>query len=135
MIRQTEKNAAEYQIPARYALGNALEMPFADSGLDGVISHGSLHEWEAPGRVFDEIDRVLRPGGRYCITGLGRDAAWWKKRFVYYSVHPQAMRPGLVTSLQAAYTLPEITAPLASSALKNAQVKKDFFGLCIWGRK
>ena len=48
-------------------------MPFDDSSFDAVISNGSLHEWEDSKRVFNEIYRVLRQGGRYCITDLRRD--------------------------------------------------------------
>ncbi|WP_343208795.1 class I SAM-dependent methyltransferase [Anaerolentibacter hominis] len=135
MIQIAKKNAKEYGIAARYVLGNAMEMPFSEKHFDTVISSGSLHEWEDPVRVFDEIYRVLRPGGRYCITDLRRDSARWKKWIVYLSTHPRAMRPGLVSSLNAAYTLPEITELLQKSRLNAASVKKDFFGLCIWGSR
>ena len=135
MIRVAEKNAAEYGIGARYVQGNAMEMPFPDHSFDCVISNGSLHEWEEPNRVFDEIWRVLRPGGRYCVTDLRRDVAAWKRWFVYATTKPKEMRPGLVSSLRAAYTKEEIAAVLAGTKLSAAEVKADFFGLCISGTK
>lgn len=135
MIRFAEKNAAEYGIPARYVLGNCMEMPFADESFDTVISNGSLHEWGNPIRAFDEIYRVLRPGGRYCITDLRRDVHPLKKAMVYFSTRPKEMRPGLVTSLNAAYTVSEITELLRHSELRDASVAADFFGLCIAGEK
>jgi len=45
------------------------------------------------------------------------------------------MRPGLLSSLNASYTEGEILEILSGSSLKNASVKKEFFGLCISGEK
>lgn len=135
MIAVAEKNAAEYGIPARYLQANAMEMPFSDNSFDCVVSNGSLHEWEDPQRVFDEIDRVLRPGGRYCITDLRRDAAAWKRWFIYATTKPREMRPGFLTSMRAAYTVAEISDILRGTRLREAAVRPDFFGLCICGEK
>ncbi|BDF69242.1 hypothetical protein CE91St41_02230 [Oscillospiraceae bacterium] len=135
MIAVAEKNAAEYGIPARYVRGNAMEMPFPDGSFDCVVSNGSLHEWEQPRRVLDEIYRVLRPGGRYCITDLRRDVAAWKKWFICATTKPAALRPGYRSSLAAAYTPPEIAELLAGSRLSGAKVEAGFFSLCISGGK
>ncbi|MDL2217940.1 class I SAM-dependent methyltransferase [Christensenellaceae bacterium OttesenSCG-928-M15] len=135
MLRFSEHNAHAYGIDARYVLGNAIEMPFENESFDGVFSNGSLHEWENPIKIFDEIYRVLRKGGRYCITDLRRDVHPLKKGMVYYSTKPKEMRPGLITSLCAAYTLPEITELLRLSKLHGTKVENDFFGLCIHGQK
>lgn len=135
MIRVAKKNSEEYGIPARYVQGNCMEMPFADESFDSVISNGSLHEWENPIRAFNEIHRVLRAGGRYCITDLRRDVHPLKKLMVYASTSPKEMRPGLISSLNSAYILPEITELLRNSALCGAAVTSDFFGLCIAGKK
>lgn len=112
-----------------------MQMPFADASFDCVISNGSLHEWEEPERVLDEIHRVLRPSGRFCITDLRRDAALWKVAMVYLSTRPKEMRPGLMTPLHAAYTKAEIEGILRRSALAGAAVKEEFFRLCISGAK
>lgn len=135
MIKLAQKNAAQYQIPAKYVLGNGMRMPFPDRSFDCVISNGSMHEWEDPVAVFREIHRVLKPGGHYCITDLRRDAALWKKWFVYASTKPKEMRPGLISSQNAAYTVSEIRQLLQSSPLKDAKTESEFFGLCISGVK
>lgn len=96
MLRMAEKNAADYQISAHYVQGNCMEMPFEDESFDTVISNGSLHEWETPIRAFNEIYRVLRSGGSYCITDLRRDVHPLKKAMVYHSTYPKQMRSGLI---------------------------------------
>lgn len=135
MLAFAQKNVAEYGIDARYVQGNAMDMPFDDASFDGVFSNGSMHEWENPIAVFNEVYRVLRPGGRYCITDLRRDVHPLKKWMVYHSTQPKAMRPGLVTSLNAAYTRNEIAELLRHSRLHAAGVTDDFFGLCVCGVK
>lgn len=135
MIKTAKKNAADYGIAASYVHGNAMEMPFPDETFDSVISNGSLHEWESPIRVFNEIYRVLRRGGRYCITDMRRDVGLFKTKMIYHSTKPVEMRPGFLSSLGAAYTPSEITELLRNSALTGASVKSEFFGLCIYGEK
>jgi len=135
MIKIAEKNAALYDVDAKYMQGNAISMPFEDSSFDAVISNGSLHEWEEPERVFNEIYRVLRHGGRYCITDLRRDVGRLKRLLVYFSTKPKEMRPGLLTSLNASYTVNEILDILHGSNLKSALAKNEFFGLLIAGVK
>ena len=107
----------------------------ADASFDSVISNGSLHEWEKPLCAFEEIHRVLRPGGRYCITDLRRDIYPVIKKLMYYTTQPKAMRAGMITSLMAAYTVCEITELLRNSALCGAAVTCDLFGLCISAKK
>lgn len=135
MLHVAKKNAAEYNFPASYVLGSCMKMPFEKESFDTVISNGSLHEWENPLQAFQEIYRVLRHGGRYCITDLRRDVNPLKKALVYHATRPKEMRQGLVSSLNAAYTLSEITELLRHSELSNAVVSSDFFGLCIAGKK
>lgn len=135
MLKLAQINAKEYGIDARYIQGNGMEMPFPDESFDSVISNGSLHEWESPIHVFNEIYRVLRPGGRYCITDLRRDISPLKTMMIYFLTRPKEIRPGFITSLDASYILVEIIELLRNSKLSSASVKKDFLGLCIAGQK
>ena len=134
MIQAAEMNAAEYRISAKYIHGNAIKMPFEDSSFDSVITNASMHEWEDPILVFNEIYRVLRDGGHYCITDLRRDVDRSKWDYVYYST-PKKLRPSLLASLNASYTKDEILEILSKSDLKNASVKYSLFTLCVYGNK
>jgi ubiquinone/menaquinone biosynthesis C-methylase UbiE len=137
MIKLAEKNAREYGFEARtsYVEGNCMQMPLNNEAFDAVLSNGSMHEWEEPVRVFNEIFRVLKAGGLYCITDMRRDVNPFIKWAIYLSARPKEIRPGFLTSLNASYTVNEIQYLLNKSELKNAAVTKEFFGLCISGKK
>lgn len=133
MLHISRKNAAEYGMPANYVLGSSMDLPFPDGSFDCVVSNGSLHEWETPRLVFDEIWRVLRPGGRFCITDLRRDTALWKQWLMCLFVRSKSLRTRLRASQAAAYTVPELTAILGQTRLSQAQVRRTYLGLCAWG--
>ncbi|NCB52824.1 MAG: class I SAM-dependent methyltransferase [Clostridia bacterium] len=137
MIKLAEKNARDYgfESRAKYVAGNCMRMPFPDSSFDAVFSNGSLHEWEDPIKVFSEIGRVLKPGGLFCVTDMRRDVNVLLIWMIYASTRPKEIRPGFLSSLNAAYTVSEIKTILGRSNLKNADVQSAFFGLCLSGQK
>ena len=49
-------------------LGDLLELPFRTGSFDWVLCTETLEHVTEPGRVVDELARVLRPGGRLCVT-------------------------------------------------------------------
>ena len=59
---------AEYTGEARCTAGDCRELPFTDKSKDGAIVQGGLHHLpvlpDDLERVFAELRRVLRPGGR-----------------------------------------------------------------------
>jgi ubiquinone/menaquinone biosynthesis C-methylase UbiE len=71
MIKIAEKNAVEYALLdiVKYFEGDAQKMPFGDETFNGVFINGSLHEWSQPARIFEEINRWLKPVGKYLIKG------------------------------------------------------------------
>lgn len=54
---------------------DAASLSFArDGSIDAVVSVWALHEMERPKAVFEEIRRVLRPGGELLIVDFPRDS-------------------------------------------------------------
>jgi ubiquinone/menaquinone biosynthesis C-methylase UbiE len=137
MIILANQNAEEYGLTDRvsYVETDAQNLPFPDRTFDGVFTNGSLHEWSNPLKIFQEIHRVLKSGGQFYISDLRRDISWLIRQFMNAMVKPRGLRPGLNTSLRAAYTVEEIREMLGNTPLIDARVHSSPFGLQIIGRK
>lgn len=62
--------------------GNVLELAFRDNQFDFVFSNGVIHHTVNPYRCFQEMHRVLKPGG-YLLLGIyGYGGVWGK------AIHP-----------------------------------------------
>lgn len=135
MIALARNNAAEYDLSDRveYHRGDAKKMPFEDGHFDAVFTNGSLHEWAHPDLIFNEIARVIKPGGKYVISDLRRDMMAPVRWFLWLTVRPKEMRSGLVTSINASYTLPEIKEILARTRLAGGEAGKNPLGIVISG--
>ena len=133
MIALAKKNAIEYGLSDRveYCQGDAQKMPFEDEHFDAVFTNGSLHEWAHPEMIFNEIARVLKPGGKYLISDLRRDMIAPIRWFLWLTVKPKEMRPGLITSINASYTVTEIKAILDRTKLEGWEVSKNVLGIVI----
>ncbi len=137
MVELAKRNTKEYGFENRveYVISSADKMPFSDNTFDGVFSTGSLHEWAKPENVFNEIYRVLKPSGKFCIGDLRRDMSPFIKFLMKLLVKPKEIKPGLITSINASYTASEIEQILKKTNLKSFDIKNDPMGLCITGQK
>ena len=137
MISVAERNAKEYDLFERveYVHSSGNKMPFADETFDAVFTNGSLHEWSDLENTYNEIWRVLKKGGRVFISDLRRDMFFLIKWFLWINTKPKEIRPGLVTSINAAYTPDEMTDLIKGTELKNCVVSGNPIGLKITGSK
>jgi len=72
-IRHAQENYRRNNL--RFQLADAMDLPFADGSFDIVVnSHVYEHVPDA-GRMFDEIHRVLKPGG-ICYFSAGNRLMW-----------------------------------------------------------
>jgi SAM-dependent methyltransferase len=50
--------------------GDAENLPFADAQFDGAVTRAAVHHFADPQRAFNEMFRVLRPGGTAVILDV-----------------------------------------------------------------
>jgi ubiquinone/menaquinone biosynthesis C-methylase UbiE len=136
MLRRASANAARYGVAERcaYTGGTVLALPFEDRRFDHVISASSLHEWADPVTALSELHRVLRQGGRYCVSDLRRDVDRTTFQFMKANIAAD-MRPGFRTSIRSSYVKSEIEELLRGTALDTAVVTEVQMGIVITGRK
>ena len=133
MISVARRNAAGYGLAERaeYVHSDSAQMPFADNTFDAAFSNGSLHEWSDVCGALKEIRRVLKPQGRMFISDLRRDMIAPLKWLMWLAVRPKAIRPGLLTSINASYIKPEIEQLLRDSGFEEFSVSCNPMGLQI----
>jgi len=138
MVALATKNAKDHGLDSRaeYLVGDAGNIPFRDGYFDAVFSTNTLHEWISPEVVFDEIYRVLRPGGKYFISDLRRDMNPITRWFIVYCQpkDPKEYREGLVRSINSSYTLSEVGAIMAKTQLKDWKAEQTSSQIIILGR-
>jgi len=137
MINIAKRNTKEYGLEDRadYVNGDAQKMPFDDNMFDAVFTSGSLHEWSEPLKIFNEVSRILKPNGRFFVSDLRRDMNVLMKSLMWLMTNPKEIRPGLITSINASYTVAEITDILKQSGLVNFEIKQNTMGFDIAGQK
>lgn len=88
MVSVAARNGRQLGLPVTGAVADAESLPFATSSVDLVVGHAVLHHVPDLDRLFSEVLRVLKPGGRFVFCGeptekgdvvarsLSR-ATWW----------------------------------------------------------
>lgn len=137
MISLARLNEAEYGFNERteYVECTGAAMPFDDNEFDAAFSAGSLHEWSDVPKTLEEIWRVLRQGGRLFISDLRRDMMSPVRWFMCFVTKPKEIRPGLITSTNAAYTPTEVKTLLTKSRFTDFTVSSSPMGSRIVARK
>jgi ubiquinone/menaquinone biosynthesis C-methylase UbiE len=121
-----------------FRTADAALLPFPDASLDLVVSTLSLHHWDDAVPIFNEVARVLRPGGAFLLFDLRRDLGpipWLLFWFATHVVVPAALRQvgEPLGSRNAAYTPDEAAALLQTSRLTGWRVARGPFWLSIEG--
>ena len=88
MLRYAARRAREERLENLTLIrGSAMELPFETDRLEAVICCGALHLFPDADRVLEEIQRVLKPGGRFAVAAfrhgegrLGERRAEWRRR-------------------------------------------------------
>jgi len=137
MIQIAEKNirAEGFEENITLLLGNAKDMSmFDDNSFDAVISHDSLHHWENPLDIFNEIGRVLKDDGILCVADGRRDIGIGAKIIFNLArlIISKQMSCYWKSSIMASYTPGELIRLLNQTNLKGRfNIKADLFDIIV----
>jgi ubiquinone/menaquinone biosynthesis C-methylase UbiE len=123
-----------------FVQATAARLPFPDDSFDIVTSYASLHHWQQPTIVFNEIWRVAKEGGLILIRDNRRMIGnpFFKTCIsiltLFMNKQQRKMWP---KSILASYTIEEVHQILRKSLMKNYLVQPDMggFDLCIAVKK
>lgn len=137
MIKVARKNVKEAGIKGciEFIQGSVSDMnEIPDNSYDAVITHDSLHHWEKPKDAFNEINRVLKENGVFCIADGRRDIGFGAKiifKIARLFIGKQ-MSFWWKSSINASYTPEEVRTMLDQTALKGKyEIKMDLFDITI----
>jgi ubiquinone/menaquinone biosynthesis C-methylase UbiE len=68
------ENALQAGVEVAFQLGDASQMPFADSSFDFIVCQAAFKNFSRPTQAIDEMYRVLRTGGTSVIQDLRKEA-------------------------------------------------------------
>lgn len=120
--------------------GDAQKLPFRDGTVDFVVATLSLHHWQDPQEVLDEIHRVLRDGGQFMLLDFRRDMRqifYWVIRLAQIFTAPGPLKRinEPIASVLSSYTPLEVEGLLSSTSFRTCRVKPGIAWLFIWGYK
>lgn len=106
MLAQARRKLAKHpDEPIELVLGDALNLPFPDGTFDSVTIGYALRNVTSLERLFQEMARVLKPGGRAVSLELTRPKSPLVRRIYYLHLcHLAPLIGGLVSGNRAAYT-------------------------------
>ena len=129
MLKKASIHRERMERPMPLTAADGEYLPFKNDSIDIVTSLFSLHHMDNPGKLFREIDRVLKPGGTLLIIDFRRDMSrvlfsvlntLWQGMF-YFS----AGRKGFYDSARSAWTSKELELALKENNISRFNVNSN----------
>ncbi|HEY6980697.1 class I SAM-dependent methyltransferase [Reyranella sp.] len=128
---QMLKRARAGHVDARlcFVQGDATALPLASASFDTVFMLGGIHHVPDRRRLFGEVARILKPGGRFIFREPVSD--FWPWRLLRSIVY--RLSPTLDHENERPLRLGETEPPLASAGLRlDRWTTHGFFGFCVF---
>ncbi|MCF2504148.1 class I SAM-dependent methyltransferase [Dyadobacter sp. CY107] len=82
MLKLAQEKLSTEDVNVHYFLGNGSYLPFPDDTFDAVFHFGGINTFSERKRAFDELTRVVRPGGKV-VVGDESIAPWLRNTPTY----------------------------------------------------
>jgi ubiquinone/menaquinone biosynthesis C-methylase UbiE len=76
LAKENTKNSGFFDFEP--LLGVSEQLPFKNNSVTLIVSRFSLPYWKQPEQSFQEMKRILKPGGRVVLEALNKDFPSWK---------------------------------------------------------
>jgi ubiquinone/menaquinone biosynthesis C-methylase UbiE len=132
MLEIAARNITASGLEARVQilLGDVHDIPLADQSIDLMVSRGSVFFWENRVKAFQEIYRVLAPGGATCIGG-GFGTPELKKQITETMVKIKKDWRGFVKKNTGRQNVENFSRELRNAGLPDFEIIKNEAGLWI----
>lgn len=112
-----------------FVQGDATSLPLADASFDSVFMLGGIHHVNDRDRLFNEIFRILRPGGRFFFREPVSDFFLWRwiRALIY------RLSPALDSETERPLRYLETVPVLERCGFSLVQWRTEgFFGFCLF---
>jgi len=115
--------------PLAFVQGDATMLPLADGAFDSVFMLGGIHHVNQRSRLFAEIARILKPGGRFYFREPVSDFALW--RWLRSGIY--RLSPALDHDTERPLRYEETVPPLTEAGFScDHWSTHGFFGFCLF---
>ncbi len=139
MLDVAEKRITTLGLQSRIhlALGDAKSLPYADQVFSVIFSNSLVHHLPDPRLFFQELKRLVTPGGLVFVRDLVRPATLDQLTYLVeqYTVNDtEYQRKLFADSLWAAFTIVEIASLASWAGMSEAQVtlSSDRHWTLVW---
>ncbi|MGA8111155.1 MAG: class I SAM-dependent methyltransferase [Acidobacteriaceae bacterium] len=75
MVEIARKKAAAAGVEVEFQQGNSSNLPFPQATFDYLVCRAAFKNFAQPVKALEEMERVLKPGGRALLIDLRRDVS------------------------------------------------------------
>jgi ubiquinone/menaquinone biosynthesis C-methylase UbiE len=140
-VEIAQKNAEQAGVRAEFRHGSVSNMPLESDQFDFLFCRAAFKNFSEPVRALQEMQRVLKAGGRALIVDLRRDAS-------LEAINEAVSRMGLgifsrvftrlafrFMLLKRAYTKREFEQLLTQTQFRSIGIEETLIGMDIWLEK
>jgi ubiquinone/menaquinone biosynthesis C-methylase UbiE len=137
-VRMASDHAKREGVVARFIHGSASDIPLEDGMFDLIVCRAAFKNFSEPLKALNEMQRVLKPGGRALIIDLRKDASWeeivayvdglkisktstWMTKFTFKHM-----------LLKRAYTEEQMASLARDSDFKSCEIVRSPVGMEVW---